>query len=75
MSKRFYRVGLAASLKGYKLCEREPMYTVVSGPKDDPTGIGTSWGCEELAIDVCDLMNMAYDAGQENALEVLKCTP
>jgi len=35
----------------------------ITGP--DGVAIGTSWLDEECAQDICDLMNMAYDAGTE----------
>jgi hypothetical protein len=44
--------------------ERDDMWTI-NGPDTFP--IGTSWADRETANDICDLMNMAYTAGYENA--------
>lgn len=47
-------------------CQQDaPNWTIVSGTGDDECGIGQSWGHKETADDICDLMNMAYDAGKE----------
>lgn len=43
-------------------------WTIVYDGKDEPIGISTSWQGEdgkELAEDICDLMNMAYEAGKQ----------
>jgi len=61
-----YRVELAAGHEGCQHCGHDQYWTVVSGHGDDAVEIGTSWGDKELAEDVCDLMNMAFSAGQED---------
>jgi hypothetical protein len=50
-------------------CGHDLQWTVVSGQGDDAIEIGTSWGDKELADDVCELMNMAFAAGQEQATD------
>ena len=50
-------------------CGHGTQWTIVHLEGDDEVGISTSWqGPEgkELAEDICDLMNMAYEAGQES---------
>lgn len=48
--------------EGCQHCGGERTWTI-EGP--DEVCIGTSWGDEEFASDICDLMNMAFDAGKE----------
>lgn len=50
-------------------CANCTLWTVVYGPTGDETEIGQAWQGDEgkeAAEDVCDLMNMAFDAGQES---------
>lgn len=44
------------------------MWTIVFNDGDDPTEIGQSWGDREMADDICDLMNMAFEAGLEHVV-------
>lgn len=62
MSDTPYR--LAIDLSGCSNCGASRSWTII-GPDD--VGIGTSWEDEQFASDVKDLLNMAYDAGRENA--------
>src|SRR5438132_51303 len=48
-------------------CHQGALYTIVSGEGEDETEIGSAWGDLELTEDICDLMNMAYEAGKEAA--------
>jgi hypothetical protein len=60
-----YRV--AGDGGGCEHCEAGKLWTVVHlDPDGEECGIGTSWMDKELAEDICDLMNMAYEAGLEN---------
>lgn len=59
-----YRVELDGS-RPCAHCMQGMMWTIVSGRGADEVGIGTSWGDEELANDICELMNMAHDAAME----------
>lgn len=61
----YYRVALADGHDGCERCGSNRMWTVISGEGDDAIEIGTSWGDQELAEDVCDLMNMAFREGVE----------
>lgn len=64
-----YRVEIADGATGCEKCGHDAMWTVVwTEPNGESCQIGTSWGDEELAEDVCDLMNMAYEAGKETAV-------
>jgi hypothetical protein len=58
-----YRVEV--DTEGCAHCAGNRTWTIV-GP--DGVAIGSSWGDEEFAGDVADLMNMAYDAGKESEL-------
>lgn len=60
-----YRVIVDDSHKSCTQCGEGKFWTVVHGRGEDEFGIGTSWGDEELANDVCDLMNMALDRGRD----------
>lgn len=42
-------------------------WTIVSGAGEAECGVGQSWGDKEIADDICDLMNMAFDAGKEDS--------
>jgi len=46
-------------------CKRGAYWTIVSGEGDAEIGIGSAWADRELANDICELMNMAFDAGRE----------
>lgn len=48
-----------------KHCGHGQFWTIVSGTGETEVGVGTSWGDQSLAVDICDLMNDAYDAGRE----------
>lgn len=47
-------------------CGHGKHWTVVSGTGEDACEIGQSFGDRGLTEDICDLMNMAFDAGQES---------
>lgn len=57
-----YRVVADDSYEPCKHCGSGTWWTIES---NEGVGIGTSWGDAEQANDICDLMNMAYDAGLE----------
>lgn len=64
----FYRVEEQERSDTQCRCPECLMWTVVYND-GEPTEIGTSWQGEagkEAAEDVCDLMNMAFDAGRES---------
>jgi hypothetical protein len=65
----FYKVALEPGHHGCDSCGAGAMWTIVflelTGEAPEEVAIGTSWGDEEMAKDVCDLMNMAYDKGCE----------
>lgn len=63
----FYRVDLDDGEKGCSACGHGQYWTVVHGAEGDECQIGTSYADRETAEDVCDLMNMAYEAGRESA--------
>lgn len=69
MGAHFYRVEAEPREGAECRCENCLQWTIVyDSPRDGPTAIGTSWQGEaghETASDVCDLMNMAFDAGRE----------
>jgi hypothetical protein len=63
----FYRVEAVIRSAAECQCDKCQEWTIVYDDPD-PTEIGTSWQGtegEELAHDVCDLMNMAFDRGAE----------
>lgn len=63
----FYRVEEQARAETECKCPACVLWTVVYDD-GEPTEIGTSWQGEagkEAAQDICDLMNMAFDAGSE----------
>lgn len=62
----FYRVE-EENENGCDKCGHGCYWTIVSGEGDSEIGIGTSWGDKELADDVCDLMNQAYESGRESS--------
>jgi len=65
--EQFYRVQLSANHAACTQCGHGSYYTIVYKDNGEEIEIGTAWGDEELAEDICDLMNMAYDAGVESA--------
>ncbi len=67
--KPFYRVELADKDSGCNACGHGQMWTLVHGEGDDEEQVHTSWGDREFVDDLCDLMNDAYEAGQENAAD------
>jgi hypothetical protein len=62
----FYRVEVDSSMKGCEQCNHGTYWTIVYDEDscDDAVAIGTSWADRELAEDICDLMNMAYERRQ-----------
>lgn len=44
-------------------CKHDTFYTIADA---DGVYIGTSWGDEETVQDICDLLNMAFNAGRES---------
>jgi hypothetical protein len=65
--EQFYRVALSANHSACTQCGHGSYYTVVYTDRfGEEVEIGTSWGDSEVAEDVCDLMNMAFDAGVES---------
>lgn len=63
----FYRVEEVIRTQGECECPACQQWTIVYD-LPEPTEIGTSWQGEdgkEMAEDICNLMNMAYDAGKE----------
>lgn len=58
----FYRVERSSSASGLT-----DYYTVVFGHGEDATEIGSAWKDHDLCSDICDLMNDAFEAGQEHA--------
>lgn len=69
MGAHFYRVEAEPQGEGECGCANCLQWTIVfDSPRDGPSAIGTSWEGEqgkETAEDICDLMNMAFDAGRE----------
>lgn len=67
----FYRVQLSANHAACTQCGHGSYYTIVYNDENgEETEIGQAWGDQEIAEDICDLMNMAYDAGRESPEEV-----
>ncbi len=70
----FYRV-VKELTPGQCECPACLYWSIEYDGKDEPIGISTSWQGEvgrETAEDICELMNMAYDAGREKLEPVLK---
>lgn len=62
----FYRVESTGDPGECMHCQQAcEMWTIVFDNDGEPTEVGESWGHKETAEDICDLMNMAYDAGRE----------
>lgn len=65
--QQFYRVEKTDDSGECLNCKQAcTMWTIVFDEGGEPTEIGQSWGDREMADDICDLMNMAYDAGLES---------
>src|ERR1700691_2555597 len=63
---QFYNVTVQDGTEGCVTCGHGRLWTVLyTGGDGEETEIGTSWDDAEAAQDVCDLMNMAYDAGKD----------
>lgn len=68
--QQFYRVEEVIRSKSDCACPACVMWTVVCDEDGEPTEICTSWQGEEgkeTAEDICDLMNMAFARGIEEA--------
>jgi hypothetical protein len=67
----FYRVEEVIRPAGNCECPACVLWTIVYDD-GEPTEIGTQWQGEdgkELAEDICELMNMAFDRGAESTLQ------
>lgn len=67
-NQQFYRVEEQARPPDECKYSNCVLWTVVWGEGNDAVEIGTAYQGEagkEAAEDICDLMNMAYDAGKE----------
>ena len=75
----FYKVKKSENhVGGCQHCGHDVMWTItyteLVGEAPEEIEIGTSWQGEEgleLAEDICELMNMAFDAGQESRQETI----
>lgn len=68
MKRDYYRVDVASGTPGCRFCGHGKYWTVIyTDEQGEVVEIGTSWADEEMAEDVCDLMNMAHDAGADGA--------
>lgn len=65
MNDNYYRVEVEDENAGCKHCGHGKFWVIMEGQGDDAAGQGTSYGDKETADDICDLMNMAFDAGAE----------
>lgn len=69
MSDDYYRVKMATGIdvEGCAHCGAGKQWSIVyvEHGATEETEIGQSFGDRELADDICDLMNMAYEAGLE----------
>jgi hypothetical protein len=65
--KCYYNVEMAAGEDGCAHCGAGKMWAIVyvEHGQTEKTEIGQTFGDRELADDICDLMNMAYEAGLE----------
>ena len=63
----YYKVKMAAGEDGCSHCGAGKMWAIVYVEHGDTeeTEIGQTFGDRHLADDICDLMNMAYEAGLE----------
>lgn len=65
-STPFYRVENAGDPSECGHCHQAcDMWTIVFEHEGEPTEIGSAWGDKEMVEAICDLMNMAFDAGRE----------
>jgi hypothetical protein len=62
---RYYTVQVASGHEGCAHCSAGRYWTICWIEDGEPIEIGQSFGDEELVTDICELMNMAYDAGTE----------
>lgn len=62
LGKGHYRV--AVESPGCKVCGHDAFFDIVSGFGDDERAQGQSWNDRELAQDICDLMNSAFEEGK-----------
>jgi hypothetical protein len=67
--KCYYNVEMAAGEDGCAHCGAGKMWAIVyvEHGQTEKTEIGQTFGDRELADDICDLMNMAYESGLELA--------
>lgn len=65
--KCYYNVEMAAGEDGCSHCGAGKMWAIVyvEHGQTEKTEIGQTFGDRELADDICDLMNMAYESGLE----------
>lgn len=61
----FYSVEPSGNEGGCEHCGHGQYWTIVYHDNGEPIEIGTAWQDRETADDICDLMNMAFDAGGE----------
>lgn len=61
-----YRVVVDANHEGCEHCNHGAYWTIVWTEDGEETGIGQSFGDKEITEDICDLMNTAYEHGQED---------
>ena len=66
----YYRVKMAAGEDVCSHCGAGKMWTIVyiEHGQTEETEIGQAFGDRELADDICDLMNMAFEAATEVAV-------
>lgn len=67
VSTDYYRVKMMAGGDGCTHCGAGQMWTIVyvEHGATEETELGQAWGDRELADDICDLMNMAFESGLE----------
>jgi len=65
--EQFYRVEAAEG--GCEHCGHDKFWDIVFTENGETCATGQSWGDKEHAEDICDLMNMAYDRGQESQID------
>jgi len=65
----FYRVALSANDDACTQCGHGAYYTIVYKDGDEDVEIGSAWADADLAENICELMNMAYDCGAESTLD------
>lgn len=63
----YYQVKMAAGEDGCSHCGAGKLWAIVyvEHGQTEETEVGQSFGDKELADDICELMNMAYEAGME----------